>query len=101
MAAIASTLQADYGRGFSAKSLHRMVQFAEFFPEAEIVATLSRQLSWSHVVLLLPLKVPLTLPSTSPSYHREMCCAVDYTRRSSTCANDSRAHEIAADNAIA
>ena len=59
MAALASTLRADYGRGFSAKSLHRMVQFAESFPEAEIVATLSRQLSWSHVVLLLPLKAPL------------------------------------------
>jgi predicted nuclease of restriction endonuclease-like (RecB) superfamily len=59
MAALASTLQEEYGRGFSAKSLHRMVQFAECFPEPEIVATLSRQLSWSHVVLLLPLKAEL------------------------------------------
>lgn len=33
-----------------------MVQFAQAFPQAGIVATLSRQLSWSHIVALLPLK---------------------------------------------
>jgi DUF1016 N-terminal domain len=32
-----------------------MMQFAEAFPDEEIVATLSRQLSWSHVKELLPL----------------------------------------------
>jgi hypothetical protein len=32
----------------SANSLRRMVQFAQTFPQPEIVATLSRQLSWSH-----------------------------------------------------
>jgi hypothetical protein len=41
-------LVVDYGRGYSEKNLRRMVQFAELFPEQEIVATLSRQLSWSH-----------------------------------------------------
>jgi predicted nuclease of restriction endonuclease-like (RecB) superfamily len=35
-----------------------MVQFAESFPEEEIVATLSRQLSWSHFSALLPLSQP-------------------------------------------
>jgi predicted nuclease of restriction endonuclease-like (RecB) superfamily len=35
-----------------------MVQFAELFPEQEIVATLSRQLSWSHFSALLPLSQP-------------------------------------------
>lgn len=49
-------LAAEFGRGFEAKNLRRMVQFAQAFPSAEIVATLSRQLSWSHVVDLLPLK---------------------------------------------
>lgn len=32
------------------------MQFAQTFPQPEIVATLSRQLSWSHFVNLLPLK---------------------------------------------
>jgi len=30
-----------------------------FFPAAEIVASLSRQLTWSHFLALLPLKDPL------------------------------------------
>jgi hypothetical protein len=54
--ALARTLEADYGRGFSEKNLRRMVQFAEAFSDSEIVATLSRQLSWSQFVLLLPVK---------------------------------------------
>ena len=37
-------LAAEFGRGFEAKNLRRMVQFAQAFPQAEIVATLSRQL---------------------------------------------------------
>ncbi len=49
-------LAQEFGRGFEAKNLRRMVQFAQVFPDAEIVATLSRQLSWSHLVTLLPLK---------------------------------------------
>jgi len=49
-------LAQEFGRGFEAKNLRRMVQFAQVFAEPEIVATLSRQLSWSHFVNLLPLK---------------------------------------------
>ncbi len=49
-------LAQEFGRGFEAKNLHRMVQFAHAFPRREIVATLSRPLSWSHFVNLLPLK---------------------------------------------
>ena len=48
----------DYGGSFSEKNLRRMVQFAESFPEEEIVAALSRQLSWSHFSALLPLSRP-------------------------------------------
>jgi len=56
--AVSAQLTRDYGDGFAEKSLRRMVQFAAIFPEEPIVATLSRQLSWSHFVLLLPLKDP-------------------------------------------
>jgi len=49
-------LAQEFGRGFEAKNLRRMVQFAQVFAEPEIAATLSRQLSWSHFVTLLPLK---------------------------------------------
>jgi hypothetical protein len=43
-----------------------MVQFAQVFPEEAIVATLSRQLSWSHFRELLPLK------QIQPSAHRSL-----------------------------
>jgi predicted nuclease of restriction endonuclease-like (RecB) superfamily len=55
---VSRQLVADYGRGYSEKNLRRMVQFAELFPEQEIVATLSRQLSWSQFSALLPLSQP-------------------------------------------
>lgn len=56
---LAEQLAQEYGRGFGEKNLRRMVKFAATFPEEPIVATLSRQLSWSHFVLLLALKEPL------------------------------------------
>ena len=44
---------------FQHQNLGRMIQFAEAFPDEQIVATLSQQLSWSHFVELIPLKQPL------------------------------------------
>ena len=55
VATLSRQLVADFGRGFESKNLHRMMQFAEAFPDEEIVATLWRQLSWSHFRELLPL----------------------------------------------
>ncbi len=56
---LARVLESQYGRGFGEKNIRRMVQFAQAFGDPEIVATLSRQLSWSQVVLLLPVKDPV------------------------------------------
>ena len=61
-------LVAEYGRGFSYPSLTRMVNFAELFPDSEIVASLIRQLSWTHFIQLLPLKQPL-----QREFYAEMC----------------------------
>ena len=49
-------LTEKYGRSFEEKNLRRMLQFVEQFPDEEIVVTLSRQLSWSHFLALIPLK---------------------------------------------
>ena len=40
---------------WNAKQLRRMVQFANAFPDREIVASLIRQLSWTHILSLIPL----------------------------------------------
>jgi hypothetical protein len=70
--AIVSTLSkqliAEYGRGYSKPNLSRMMWLAEAFPDAEIVSALSKQLSWSHFVEILPLKDPL-----KRDFYAEMC----------------------------
>ncbi|MEQ1733736.1 MAG: PDDEXK nuclease domain-containing protein [Bacteroidia bacterium] len=53
---IAAQLEHKYGKGFSDKNLRRMMQFADMFSDLSIVATASRQLSWSHFIELIPLK---------------------------------------------
>lgn len=68
VATLSRQLAGEYGRGFEEKNLRRMVQFAEAFPEEAIVATLWRQLSWSHFRELLPLKHPL-----QREFYAEMC----------------------------
>lgn len=54
---VSRQLQEEYGnKGFDEKNIRRMVQFANLFPDENIVVTLSRQLWWSHFVEVFPLK---------------------------------------------
>lgn len=53
---LSTQLEQRFGRNFEPGNLRRMIQFAEQFQDIEIVVTLSRQLSWSHFLVLLPLK---------------------------------------------
>jgi predicted nuclease of restriction endonuclease-like (RecB) superfamily len=59
LATLSQELVREFGRGFEMTNLSRMLKFAEVFPNEEIVATLSQQLSWSHFRELLPLDRPL------------------------------------------
>lgn len=60
VAQVARQLQEEYGtKGFDEKNIRRMMQFAQSFPDYQIVAPLSRQLSWSHFMEVLPVKDPL------------------------------------------
>lgn len=53
---LAAQLTELYGKSFEEKNLRRMMQFANLFSEHEIVVPVVRQLSWSHILKLLPLK---------------------------------------------
>lgn len=53
---LSTQLKSQYGRNFEIRNLRRMIQFAEQFTNLETILPLSRQLSWSHFVELLPLK---------------------------------------------
>ena len=45
-----------FGNNYEEKNLRRMIQFAEKYSDFENVVTLSRHLSWSHFIALIPLK---------------------------------------------
>ena len=62
-------LQAEFGASFSEKNLRRMMQFATVFPDQKIVVSLiRRQLSWSHIKILIPIDEPL-----KREFYIEMC----------------------------
>lgn len=56
---LSAKLVPEFGAGFSARNLARMVGFSEAFAEFKIVTALSAQLGWSHFVEILALKDPL------------------------------------------
>jgi hypothetical protein len=68
VATVSQQLIAEYGKGFDSKNLFRMIQFAELFPDEQIVATVSRQLSWSHFLAILPVRNDL-----ARDFYAEMC----------------------------
>lgn len=65
---LSTQLVSDYGNGFSRPNLFRMIRFAEAFPSAEIVSTLSRQLSWSHFIEIIQFDDQL-----QRDFYAEMC----------------------------
>jgi len=54
---LATQLQQHFGkRGFQERNIRRMMQFAELFPDFQIVSQAATKLSWSHFIELLSLK---------------------------------------------
>ena len=68
VASLSHQLTAEYGKGFTRTNLIRMRVFAEFFPDLEISASLSHQLSWSHFVEIITIKDQL-----ARDFYAEMC----------------------------
>lgn len=68
VATLSRQLTENFGKGFTEKGIRRMMQFAETFPDEQIVASATRQLSWSHFIELIPLKPPL-----QREFYAEMC----------------------------
>lgn len=50
---LSDQLLVEYGEGWGEKQLRQCLQFAEVFTDEEIVYTLCRQLSWSHIRLVM------------------------------------------------
>lgn len=54
--ALSSQLESKYGVSFKTDNLRRMMQFARQFEDIQIVASVTRQLSWGHIREILPLE---------------------------------------------
>lgn len=52
-------LTLEYGKGWSEKNLRHMMRFAEVFFDEQIVLSLIRQLSWTHILAVIPIEDPL------------------------------------------
>lgn len=76
VASVARQLTFHYGAGFSEKNLRRMIQFGELFPDDQIVASLLRQLSWTHFTILIPIK-----DTIKRDFYAEMCRLERWTYR--------------------
>jgi len=50
---LSKKLVSEYGRGYGERNIFRMLKFYDYFPDFEILSTLSTKLSWSHFVELL------------------------------------------------
>jgi predicted nuclease of restriction endonuclease-like (RecB) superfamily len=74
--AVSAQLSAEYGVGFSEKSLRHMVRFAEAFPEEQIVSAARRQLSWTHFKQIIYLDDPLRR-----EFYAEMCRIEQWSTR--------------------
>ncbi|SFJ34476.1 Predicted nuclease of restriction endonuclease-like (RecB) superfamily, DUF1016 family [Myroides guanonis] len=68
IALVSGQLAIEYGSSFSEKNLRRMLQFASTFPEKEIVVSVIRQLSWTHLIALIPIEDPI-----KRAFYIEMC----------------------------
>ena len=57
VAQVAQQLQVTYGeKGFEERNIRRMMQFAQIFPDFQIVSPLVSKLSWSHFLIVMTLK---------------------------------------------
>ena len=61
-------LTENFGKGWSEKQLRQCIKFVEVFPEREIVYTLCRQLSWSHIRQIMYIN-----DSLKREFYIEMC----------------------------
>ncbi|MEZ5046588.1 MAG: PDDEXK nuclease domain-containing protein [Chitinophagaceae bacterium] len=76
VATLSVQLTEEYGKGWSEKQLRHCTKFAEIFSDIEIVSTLWRQFSWSHIKEIIYLEDPL-----KRAFYIEICQLEKWTVR--------------------
>lgn len=74
--ALSAQLTLEFGRGFTSRNLFNMIRFSEVFPDAEIVASLMRQLGWTHFRQIIAMDDPL-----KRDFYAEMCRVQQWSTR--------------------
>ncbi len=88
VATLSQQLTYAYGKGFSREALFRMVQFADQYPDIEILKTLSQQLTWSHFVELIAIE-----DNIKRDFYAEMCRLERWSIRTLRAKIDSMLYE--------
>jgi predicted nuclease of restriction endonuclease-like (RecB) superfamily len=68
VSALGRQLTAEYGKGFSEKSLWHMIRFVQVYPNEKIVSAMRRELSWTHFKEIIYIDDPL-----KRDFYAEMC----------------------------
>lgn len=58
---LSKQLKLEYGRGYSRRNIFNMIKLYDMFPKKQKVQTLSAQLTWSHLVLLMKFEEPVKI----------------------------------------
>ena len=59
VAELARQLTTDFGKGWSEQQLRHCVRLADTFPDDQILSTVRRELTWSHLKSLIYIDEPL------------------------------------------
>jgi len=76
IATLSRQLTLEYGKGWGEKHLRHCIRFAETFPDEQIVYALCRQLSWSHIRLVMFMDDAL-----KREFYIEMCKSEKWSSR--------------------
>lgn len=68
VAELAHQLTADFGKGWSEQQLRHCMRLADVFADANILSTLQRELSWSHLKTLIYMDDPI-----KRDFYTELC----------------------------
>ena len=85
---VARQLAEEYGSGFEEKNLRRMMQFATEYQDFTIVASLIRQLTWTHFIALIPIREPL-----KRAFYEQMAITENWSVRTLRKKIDSQLYE--------
>ena len=73
---LSAQLQLEFGKGFSRRNLFNMMKFHSYFSDEQILPTVSKKLSWSHIIELLNIEDKL-----KREFYAKMCVESNWSVR--------------------